>query len=830
MRRLAAGGRIDRGRWLGLRFDGRRVEAHPGDTLASALLAAGVMTVGRSFKYHRPRGVLAAGSEEPSALVTVGEGAAAAPNVKATVQEVFDGLSARSQNRWPSLGLDLGAVNGLAAPFIGAGFYYKTFMWPAAFWERVYEPLIRRAAGLGRLAGVPAPDRSEKAFAFCDLLVIGAGPAGLMAALVAGRAGARVILADEDFAPGGRLNAERIEVGGQAGADWAAAAWAELARLANVRLMPRTAVTGVHDGGTFAALERVGEHLAAPPETLPRACFWRIVAGRAVLAAGATERLISFPGNDRPGVMLAGAVRAYLNRWAVAPRRAVVFTACDNGWRTAADLAAAGVEVVALIDARRDAVPPPGPWRVLAGAEVVGTRGRGALSEISVRQGGRVERLAVDCLAVSGGWNPNLQLTCHLGARPVWDAGLAAFVPTPRAVPAMAVAGAAAGGFSTATALRQGAEAAAEALGLAAPEVPEAEDRKGAAAAFWFVEAKGRAFVDLQNDVTVRDLRLAVGEGFGRAEHAKRYTTLGMATDQGRTGGVVGSGVIAALTGRGVGETGVTTARPPFAPVPIAAMGAGAEGPGLAPRRLHAGAWGRGGDGGPLRRGRALAARRAFPATGRGRGGGDAARVGDGACGGRGLRRLDARQDRGLRAGRGRVPRPGLCQHGLDAGRGPGALRRDAARGRLRAGRRHRGAARAAVPREHDHRGGGRGAEPSRVLRRVPVAGTRGRDRAGQRAVGAGGGRRAEGARGGRGGGAGRRGAAVSRLRRGRGRRGAGAVRSASPSRASSASSWRCRRATARRCSSGWWRWRGRSAAGRTGSRRSRCSGSRRGC
>ena len=222
MRRLAAGGRIERGRALEVTFDGRRLAAHPGDTLASALLANGVSVVGRSFKYHRPRGVLAAGSEEPNALVTTGSGAAATPNTRATVQEAFDGLVATSQNRWPSLGFDLMAVNDLAAPLLGAGFYYKTFMWPPSWWEKVYEPLIRRAAGLGALAGMAAPDRCERAFAFCDLLVIGAGPAGLMAALVAGRAGARVIIADEDFVTGGRLLAERGAVGGQAGGDWAA--------------------------------------------------------------------------------------------------------------------------------------------------------------------------------------------------------------------------------------------------------------------------------------------------------------------------------------------------------------------------------------------------------------------------------------------------------------------------------------------------------------------------------------------------------------------------------------------------------------------------------
>ena len=232
----------------------------------------------------------------------------------------------------------------------------------------------------------------------------------------------------------------------------------------NVRLMPRTTVTGAYDGGTYGALERVGEHMAAVPADLPRAAFWRIAARRAVLCAGASERLIAFPGNDRPGVMLAGAVRAYANRWAVAPRRAAVFTACDDGWRTAADLAAAGVEVAAIVDARGDAAPPAGPWRVLSGAEVVGTRGRAGLREIAVRRGGTVERIAVDCLAVSGGWNPAVQLSCHLGARPVWDPATAGFVPAPGAVPGMAVAGAAAGAFSTAAALRQGAAAAAEAL------------------------------------------------------------------------------------------------------------------------------------------------------------------------------------------------------------------------------------------------------------------------------------------------------------------------------------------------------------------------------
>ena len=316
--------------------------------------------------------------------------------------------------------------------------------------------------------------------------MIGAGPAGLMAALTAGRAGARVILADEDFLPGGRLNAERLEVGGRPGADWAAAAAAELAALPNVRLMLRTTVTGAYDGGTFGALERVAEHLAAPPAGAPLQCFWRIAARRAVLCAGAIERPIAFPGNDRPGVMLAGAVRAYLNRWAVAPRRAAVFTACDDGWRTAADLAAAGVEVAALVDAR--------PRRGAAGGAVAGLRRRRGrrharaarrCARSSVRHGGRVERLAVDCLAVAGGWNPTLHLTCHLGRA----AGLGRGDRRLRAgggggAGADGVAGAAAGRFSTQAALAGGAAAAAAALadlGIAAPRrCRQAEDGAGA--------------------------------------------------------------------------------------------------------------------------------------------------------------------------------------------------------------------------------------------------------------------------------------------------------------------------------------------------------------
>ena len=297
--RLDGKGLIDRNTPLGFRFDGRDYIGLQGDTLSSALMANGVKLIGRSFKYHRPRGVLTAGSEEPNALVEVHEGSQQTPNVRATMQELFAGLDARSQNRFPSLKYDLLSVNDLAAPFLSAGFYYKTFMWPRAFWEKLYEPMIRRAAGLGKLSGKPDVGVYEQAFAFCDLLVIGAGPAGLMAALTAARAGADVILADEDARMGGRLLSESLEIDGLPASQWVDQTLTELRAMPNVRLMTRTTVTGAYDHGTYGALERVGLHLPAR-ENLPRECFWRIVAGQAVLATGALERAIAFEKQRPP--------------------------------------------------------------------------------------------------------------------------------------------------------------------------------------------------------------------------------------------------------------------------------------------------------------------------------------------------------------------------------------------------------------------------------------------------------------------------------------------------------------------------------------------------
>ncbi|QPM89193.1 sarcosine oxidase subunit alpha family protein [Pseudooceanicola algae] len=593
--RLSSGGLIDRDAPVTFRFEGRDYTGLAGDTLASALMANGVGVLARSFKYHRPRGVFSAGSEEPNALVTIGRGAAAEPNVRATMQEIHTGLEAFGQNAWPSVAFDVMEINDLAADFLGAGFYYKTFMWPKKAWEKLYEPLIRRAAGLGALSGAHDPDPNEKAFAHCDLLVIGAGPSGLMAAWTAAQAGADVILCDEDARPGGRLLAEVEQIDGAPALAWVARMVAALRAMDNVRLMTRTTVTGVYDGGTFGALERVSRHAPRAP-LAPVDCFWRIQARRTILAAGAIERPIALTNNDRPGVMLAGALRAYVNRYAVAPGRAVtVFGNNDDAHRTARDLLAAGVHVAALVDARPEAVTDlPVPFH--AGAVVSAVFGHTKVEAVAIREAsGREHKLQCDCLALSGGWNPSIHLTCHLNGRPVWDETLAAFLAQPGAVPGLFPAGAAAGVFSTADCLASGAEQACVALrdlGLKAPDpsLPEAEQRGYSITPLWQVPGRGRkpgrAWLDLQNDVTVKDVRGAATENFRSVEHMKRYTTQGMAPDQGKTSNIGALAVLADATGRDLPQTGTTTYRPPFVPVPIAAMGAGGRGTGFAPQRF----------------------------------------------------------------------------------------------------------------------------------------------------------------------------------------------------------------------------------------------------
>jgi sarcosine oxidase, subunit alpha len=590
--RLPTGGIIDRSRVLNFHFDGRAYQGHPGDTLASALIANGVRLVGRSLKYHRPRGIVSAGAEEPSALFQLETGAATEPNRRPTEIALYDGLRAASQHAWPSLGTDLGALAGVLGPLLPAGFYYKTFIAPRALWARVWEPLLRHMAGLGRAPPLPDRSRYDKCHTHCDVLVVGGGPAGLAAALAAGRGGARVILADSGAMFGGALLRRSYRIGDGDGRTWASSVVAELAAMPEMRLLPATTVPGHYDGNYLIAVERVGEQLGpAVPAGLPRQRLWHIRARRAVLATGALERPLVFADNDRPGIMLASAVESYLTRFAVMPgRRAVLFADNDDAYALATALAAAGIALAAIVDPRAE--PGAAARRLAAGTplfpahRVVATAGRRALRRVWLRRiaGDGSEHgqgMAIDCdlLAVSGGWNPTLNLYAQAQGRLRFDERLAAFVPdmTQGAIDAaIECVGAARGSFALRACLAEGFAAGVRAAALsgfaAEPSaLPEVEDSADSAPAPLSVPSTPkdtrRAFVDLHNDVTAADIALAAREGYAASEHLKRYTTLGMGTDQGKTGNIVGLALLAALTGRTVAEIGPTTSRPPYVPI-----------------------------------------------------------------------------------------------------------------------------------------------------------------------------------------------------------------------------------------------------------------------
>lgn len=596
--RNPSGGLVDRAKPLGFTFNGSDCRGYEGDTLASALLANGVRVVGRSFKYHRPRGVFALGAEEPNALVQLGAGARTEPNSKATQIELYDGLVAASQNCWPSVGFDLGATAGLFSRLLPAGFYYKTFKWPPGWWIR-YEPFIRGMAGMGRASTEPDPDRYEHSHAHCDVLVVGAGPAGLAAALVAGRAGARVLLVDENARPGGALLGGDDTLNGASARDWAKRAEAELDSLPEVRVMSRATAFGYYDHNQIGVVEHVADHRPPAPGE-PRQRLWHVHARRVVLATGAHERPIVFGSNDLPGVMLASAARGYVNRFAVRPGRvAVVFTNNDSAYRAALDLAAGGLTVRAVADVRplppRDladglkaagiellaghAVLHATGWREVSGAAVAGLDSAGSPA-------GPVKALECDLLCVSGGWNPAVHLHAQARGKPVFDPGIGAFVPG-ASVQAERSAGAARGIFDSVGCIADGAAAGAEvaqALGFKANAdlgLGQAGAAPSSISVFWrSPPAPGRKrkrFVDLQDDVTDADIALAVREGYRAVEHVKRYTTLGMGTDQGKTSNTLGYAHIAQALGEDIPVVGATTFRPPYVPVALGAL-AGAEG------------------------------------------------------------------------------------------------------------------------------------------------------------------------------------------------------------------------------------------------------------
>lgn len=590
-KRLESGGYLDRSKALEFTFDGRRYTGFKGDTLASALLASGVSLVGRSFKYHRPRGILSAGAEEPNALVTVGAGALREPNLPATMLELTSGLAAASQNNWPSLHFDIQSVNSLFGPLLSSGFYYKTFMGPGRRAWMFYEHFIRKAAGLGKATTMPDPDLYDARDDFTDVAVVGSGPAGLSAAWTAAHAGARVLLVEQDFEIGGQLLCEA------AGATWLDAMRTELEAMPNVRVMRRTTAFGLYDGNTLALIENA-DPFAGGGTGKARKTFTLLRARSIVFATGAIERPMVFSNNDRPGVMLNSAIRTYVNRYSVLPGRNVVIAAADDSaYLTAFDLLAKGARVT-IADARATLEPTLPEKAMQMGAEVrvatnvVDVKGKLAVRGVVLAGKEGTTSVGCDLVGMSAGWSPVLHLTSHQGARPVYRADIDAFVPG-ELPDSQFVAGAAAGSMSVSAAIAEGSRTGGAAAAVAGrvgtlPDAPalEIDEAEGPTTSYKPVLGQRKAFVDFQMDVTLDDIQLAQREGYESVEHLKRYTTLGMGTDQGKTSNINALKVMAKLRGIPVPDSGTTTFRPPYTPVAIGAIAGRSTGRHFRPYRL----------------------------------------------------------------------------------------------------------------------------------------------------------------------------------------------------------------------------------------------------
>ena len=586
--RIAGKGRLTPARTARFTFDGKRYTALEGDTVASALLANGVHLVGRSFKYHRPRGILSAGAEEPNALLDISRDAARKqPNVRASVQEVFDGMIASSQNRWPNLAFDIGGVNNLLSPFFAAGFYYKTFMWPKSAWKHIYEPFIRRAAGLGVAPAEADPDHYAGRYAHCDVMVVGAGVAGLSAALAAAETGAKVILCDEQPDVGGALRFDAsVHVNGVEGFTWAQDAAARLKAMPNVTVLTRTTAFGYYNHNFIGLAERVTDHLAQPGRDLPRERLWQVRAKRVVLATGAIERHMVFPNNDRPGIMLASAARTYLNHYGVAVGAKIgVYTAHDSAYEAAFDLKRAGVTVVAIVDCR----PQPGDAvmaearrlgiEVLAGHSVIDTAGKLRVSSMTVARNGSKSgrKIAIDALLVSAGWTPSVHLFSQSRGKLRFDAERQRFLPGTYVQDCVSV-GACNGTDGLQEAMDEALDAGERLARQAGAKGGAQIGLNGEAAFDWSggmigsaegagPETTAKAFVDFQHDVCAKDIRLAVREGMHSIEHIKRFTTNGMASDQGKLSNMHGLAIAAEMLGREIPQVGLTTFRAPYTPV-----------------------------------------------------------------------------------------------------------------------------------------------------------------------------------------------------------------------------------------------------------------------
>lgn len=591
-KRLNSRHRVNTQKPIRFSFDGRSYTGYEGDTLASALLANGVKRVGRSFKLHRPRGLMGVGREEPNALVQLENGAFGEPNARATLIPLYEGLQARGQNAWPNVDRDIFSSLGLFHRLFPASFYYKSMMWPNWSW---YEGIVRRLAGLGKAPAESDVQQYHKRNMHCEIFICGGGPAGLASALAAGRSGLRVVLVDEQEELGGSLLGENRLINGAPATDWVANIVAQLKAMPEVTLLPRTSVIGYYENNFLAAIERVTNHLGPEADlNQPRERLWRIHAKKVVLATGAIERPMVFSNNDRPGVMLASAVQTYLNRYGVAAgKNALVVTNNDSAYRTAIDLHNMGVCVAGIVDTRKHA---NGPFQqaaselgitVYRGYAIKQLHGRRSIKSVTVsphlgegRLGGGKKEIKCDLVAMSGGWTPTIHLYSQAGGALQFNDESQCFTPLECAQD-VAVVGAANGGFSLSESLAQGyvsGTEAALALGTGNLEAIEPEQcrewQEQRPEAYWYTKGSSteKQWLDFQYDVKVSDIELAQRENFVSIEHVKRYTTSGMSVDQGKTGNINTLAVMAEISGRTIPQVGTTKFRPPYHPATLGTL------------------------------------------------------------------------------------------------------------------------------------------------------------------------------------------------------------------------------------------------------------------
>ena len=593
--RLNNAGYINRDKKISFKFNGKKYFGYKGDTLASALLANGVHLVGRSFKYHRPRGFVGAGVDEPNAKVQLYyKGANTEPNANATEVELVEGLIARSQNCWPSVSFDFGAINNLLNKFFPAGFYYKTFMWPKSFWYKIYEPIIRKAAGLGIAPLKPDPDKYEHKYEYCDVLVAGSGPSGLSSALSAAKNGARVILAEDKVRFGGSLLTDEVTIGNKKGKEWADEIISQLKSMPNVIVKNRSQVFGYYDHNMMVMCERTKDHIENPSEFTPRQKLWHIRAKEVIISTGSIERPLTFGNNDRPGIILASAAKEYMKVYGVlVGKKPIIFTNNDSAYDTAIDFKKNGIDPI-IIDTRNDSQSSVANEAkslnisIKFSHGVVNTKGYLRLNSATIGKFNsdksgyeKLENISCDCICVSGNWTPTVHLASQSGNKLKFNEAIDAFIPNQSKQNENTI-GSAKGSFTLKESLedgfKKGFELSNKITGKNEKSITPTSNEKnyGQHDKFWCMPLPKnkhyKRFVDFQNDVAVSDIELAVREGFKSIEHVKRYTTLGMATDQGKTSNLNGLQLVSDIEKKIIPEVGHTTFRPPYTPITIGAI------------------------------------------------------------------------------------------------------------------------------------------------------------------------------------------------------------------------------------------------------------------